>query len=168
MVLNSDRAWWIDEAKLNRLVSAYKLYMTDDQACFYTGITKDQLEYFQKLHPEFYGIKHACKQKPGISARVNIIEKLKTDSSLAQWWLTVTEKETFSPRVENTGANGRDLFDGMTEKYRKLTEDIENEYTDKKEHSAGSSTGDTDAQPGGDGHAASSTGNTPEKEKTTA
>lgn len=173
-VLNSDNGWWVEadhqgRVKLQKLVDAYCFYMTDDEATSYSGITLGQLRYFQELHPAFFSIKHAAKTQPDMHAKKTIVGKLQTDPSWAAWWLERTQKDTFSTRQEQTGANGRDLFDGMTEDYKKLTEDLENEYSDEEEeHTGGAASGDTDAEPGGDGHEATLADGTETKEKATA
>ena len=167
-VLSSSNGWWSEMVsgtrKIQALVDAYCLYMTDDEACSQAGITNAQLEYFQKLHSDFYGIKHAAKAQPDIAAKKAIVENVKTSVSTAMWWLERTQKDTFSTRTEQTGANGRDLFDGMTEKYKKLTEDMEKEYDKDKEHTNIADTGHTDAGPDGDGHEATPTEDTGEAE----
>lgn len=109
-VLNSSNAWWLDSVKLQKLIDSYKLYATDDQACFYAGITTNQLEYFQKLHPDFYGIKHACKQYPNLSAKKKVVGDIEKSTETAKWWLERTEKDTFSTRQEQTAKDGQPLF----------------------------------------------------------
>lgn len=154
-VLNSDRAWWLEKVKLGKLVDAYKFYATDDQACFYAGITTTQLQYFQELHPEFYRIKHAAKQDPSLRAKRTIVGSLEKDKDTAKWWLERTEKDNFSPRVENTGREGRDLYDGLAQDIRELGETLRNNpndgaKNDKQEHAGNENTGDPNA--GQDGH----------------
>lgn len=150
-VLNSANAWWLDATKLQMLISAYKFHATDDQACYYAGISRKQLEYFQNLHPDFYGIKHACKQDANLRARKRIVGDIDKDTANAWKWLERTEKETFSPRIEATGANGRDLIDGLTVQVRNMLleddDDDDNNNTEKHpgEHDA------TDADAGQDG-----------------
>lgn len=155
-VLNSANGWWIGEmgaVKVQKLVDAYCFYMTDDEACSYAGISKTQLEYFQKLHPDFYGIKHAAKSQPGMHAKKRIVGNIEKDTELSKWWLERTQKDTFSTRQENTGANGRDLFDGMTARFKKLQDDIDDEEDDydTEEHPSSTDAGDADPGPEGDG-----------------
>jgi hypothetical protein len=151
-VKKTANAWWKDKMKLEKLIAAYKIFATDDQACFYAGITIDQLIYFQEIHPEFYRIKHACKQMPSLKAKQTITGALGTNPALSQWWLERTEKETFSPRVENTGGNGRDLFDSLTEQVRSLGEKLRKDDRDTKEHTPVDEVGDNVAGPDGIGN----------------
>lgn len=161
-VLNSANGWWAGTEgarKLTKLVDAYKFYATDDQACYYAGITTGQLQYFQELHPNFFGIKHAAKQSPALLAKKKLIGDIEKDGDVARWFLERAEKETFSPRVENAGANGRDLFDGLSQEIRQLGEALRNEdATDSKEHPGVAPTGDAHAGPGGAGDATAPTG----------
>jgi hypothetical protein len=159
-VLNSDRGWWVKEdgrVKLQKLVDAYCFYYTDDEAISYAGISAEQLKYFQELHPEFYPIKHAAKRQPDMHAKKKIVEQAGKDVSWAAWWLSRTQKETFSTRVEATGANGRDLFDGMAQEIRKLGEELRNEPhdDDDEEHPGTPDAGHPDAGPVGTGNEAS-------------
>lgn len=152
-ILNSSRGWWVDPVKVQKLVDAYKFYATDDQACYYAGITATQLMDFQKLHPEFYRIKHLAKQDPALRAKKTVFAKVDKDVETARWLLTRLEKETFSPRVENTGPDGRDLFDGMTEEYKKLINEIRDAKraeNKNKEHAGKQPAGDVDTGQGGD------------------
>lgn len=159
-VLNTENAWWKDKDKLTKLIDAYKFYATDDQACFYAGITIDQLKYFQQLHPQLYTIKHLAKQDPGLRAKRTIVKSLETDKETAKWWTERTEKE-FNPKVEQTGT-GRDLYDGLTKEIKELGEQLRNSNYDKpsdttEEHSSGEDTGGTSTGPDGNTNDASPT-----------
>lgn len=150
-VLNSANGWWVKEdgkVKLHKLVTAYEFYYTDDQACGYAEISKEQLSYFQELHPDFYGIKHAAKQSPNQRAKKKLVGELDNNVELSKWWLERTEKDTFSPRVEATGANGRDLFDGLSQEIKQLGEELRNEHDDDDEkHPSAPDSGHPDAGP---------------------
>jgi len=161
-VLNSDaKAWWVGVEggiRLQKLVDAYCFYYTDDEAISYAGITEMQLKYFQMLHPDFYTIKHIAKRQPDMHAKKKIVEQAGKDVNWAAWWLSRTQKETFSTRVEATGANGRDLFDGMAQEIRKLGEELRNEPNDddnnNQEHVGAPDAGHTDAGQVGNGNEA--------------
>jgi hypothetical protein len=169
-VLNSANGWWAEgeghrdgNVKLQKLVDAYCFYMTDEEACSYANITKDQLEYFQKLHPDFYGIKHASKSQPDMHAKKKIVGEIQKNVEVAKWWIERTQKDTFSTRSENTGANGRDLYDGLTERFKQLTEKLSDGAEIKKEEYPNLFGADNDdAGPNGDGHEAEATAPTGE------
>jgi hypothetical protein len=136
-VLNTANAWWLDQTKLHLLVAAYKFYATDEQASYYAGISYAQLLYFQKLHPDFYEIKHAAKQDPTLRAKQTIVTGIdKLDRPTAMWWLERIEKNTFSPRQEQTGAGGKDLNPALND--QKLVADKAiADYLENKEKNNG-------------------------------
>lgn len=160
-VLNTANAWWLNEQKLHDLIAAYKFYATDDQACYYAGINLGQLKYFQSLHPDFFAIKHAAKQDPNLRAKKTIVAEVEKNPDTAKWWLERTEKESFSSRVESTGANGRDLYDGLTQEIRELGEKVIHGGDDEK-HAGESPAGDADAGSDGAGHAPEPAGDQPQ------
>lgn len=172
-VLSSANAWWDDDGvKLQLLINAYKFYATDEQACYYAGISMTQLKYFQELHPGFYPIKHACKQSPNILARKTIVDRVSKDPDLARWWLERTEKDAFSSRQENTGAGGRDLFEQASQELKSLGEKLRNieqpddDTGDNKgtaeKHPAAEQPGHADAGPDGHGDEAAPAADTPQ------
>ncbi len=176
-VLNSANAWWVKPAegnkdsgrvKLQKLVNAYKNYYTDEEAINYANISMDQLKYFQKLHPDFYTIKHGAKRRPDMTSKVTIVNQLGKDPHWAAWWLSRTQKDTFSTRIEATGANGRDLIDGLTQQVREMLEDDEEENDDDnnqdQEHAGVDDAGNSDAGQDRPGHEAVPAGAQPQGE----
>ena len=154
-VLNSANAWWLDPVKVQKLVDAYKFHATDRMACYYAGISATQLSYFQELHPDFYMIKDGCKADANLRARKRIVGDIDKDTANAWKWLERTEKETFSPRMEATGANGRDLVDGLTAQVRAMLdeeEDDEPHDNNDQKHPGSPDAGHTDAGPVGAGN----------------
>lgn len=156
-VVNTANAWWVDSQKLNKLVDAYKFYATDDQACFYAGISIGQLKYFQELHPDFLAIKHAAKQEPTLRAKRTIVKTLDSDNETAKWWAERVEKGDFSTRTENVGPGGKDIYDNLTKEIKELGEKLRNNLNDDtndttEEHASGQTGGDTNTEPQGDRH----------------
>ncbi|MBU2025404.1 MAG: hypothetical protein ABIC19_00695 [Patescibacteria group bacterium] len=96
-LINSANAWWLEREKVLRLIDAFKIDSTDDEACFYAGISIDQYKYFKKKHPEFSTIKTACKELPKFKARKTLFNDLH-DPRTAMWYLERKLKEEFSPR----------------------------------------------------------------------
>lgn len=160
-VLNSANGWWAEPVvgpiRVQKLVDAYCFYYTDEEACSYAGITKDQLKYFQEIHPDFYTIKSVAKSQPDMHAKKKLVEAAQKDENWAAWWLSRTQKETFSTRIETAGANGRDLVEGLTQHVRQMGEGLRaqlkrNDTSDQK-HIGESPAGDADAGQDGAGHA---------------
>jgi hypothetical protein len=170
-VLNSSRGWWASEdgrVKLYRLVDAFCFYYTDLEAIAYAGISLEQLKYFQELHPDFYTIKGLAKSTPDRHAKKKIVEDINHNVSTAQWWLERTQKDTFSTRQEQTGANGRDLYEGLSEDIRQMGEELRNDKNNDnpnttKKHAGEPEAGNPDAGQGGAGHEASPTEAQPER-----
>jgi len=103
-VLNSANAWWIDRAKVEALITAYKIDANNDEACFYAGITLDQLKYFRELHPEFSAIKHACRQHLGITAKAKFAKDVENNiDGAALTYLKMKRKdEGYTTRTDVT------------------------------------------------------------------
>lgn len=157
-ILNSPNAWWLDAIKLQKLVDAYKFYATDDQACYYAGINMGQLRYFQELHPDFFSIKHAAKQDPTLRAKKTVVSSLEKNPEQAHWWLERLEKDTFSTRTEQTGAGGKDLYDGLSQQIKTLTEEvIKNGSSTNEKYPDEPETRSDDAGQSGDGDEAEAT-----------
>ena len=165
-VLNSANAWWLDTTKVQKLIDAYKIDANDDEACFYAGISLRNLQYFKELHPQFLLVKHACSQNLGIIAKKNFAKNVEEnrDGASLEYLRMKRKDEGYSTRVEQTGANGRDLFDSHTKKLNDLIEELENdgpnEDTTTKKH-PGSSSGDSDAGQNGDRDDATASGDKP-------
>lgn len=124
-VLNSAKAWWLDKGKVQHLIDAYKIDANDDEACSYAGISLDQLRYFKETHPDFSLVKHACHQILGLKAKQALAKKVENEP---EWYLERRRKDEYSTRSEQTGANGRDLYDGLTQEVRNLTETLISKY----------------------------------------
>lgn len=170
-VLNTANAWWIDRAKVQRLIDAYKIDANNEEACAYSGITITQLKYFQTLHQEFYTIKDACRQLLGLQAKQALATKVKSGVS-AEWYLERRRKDEYSLRVENTGADGRDLFEQLSEKYNKLNKELLNDNNgqttnNNEEHPSDSEARNDNAKQGGDGNDATTPDSPREEIKTT-
>lgn len=154
-VLNSANAWWLERLKVQKLIDAFKIDANDDEACAYAGILPKTFAYFKELHPDFLGVKSACKQTLGLKAKAALARKVEKEP---EWYLERKRKDEYSTRSEVTGANGRELYDGLTAELRELGEalrsDTPTNATDTKKHTDVTRANDTDAGPDGSGHAA--------------
>lgn len=170
-VLNSASGWWAEKingvmvgmVKLQKIFDAYKIDANDEEACFYAGISMEQLRYFKELHPDFYQVKRACGQNLGLIAKKAFAKQVENGEGALTYLRLKRKDEGYNPRIEVTGANGRELFESMSERYKKLTEAVRhltydptsNSYKDE-EHPGASDAGVPDAGPDGDGHASAS------------
>lgn len=159
-VLNTANAWWAERTKVEHLIDAYKIDANDDEACAYAGISPRQHQYFQELHQDFCFVKSACRQVLGLKAKKALAEKIEREP---EWYLERKRKDEYSTRSEVTGANGRDLYDGLTSEIRELGETLRSEKphdhsSTTKEHAGDAATGNTDAGQDGSRHEATPAG----------
>lgn len=163
-VLATFNGWWGGDSgkvKLQKLIDAYKIDANDDEACFYAGISAEQLKYFQELHPGFYTIKHRCKQNLGLLAKKKFAVQVESGEAALTYLRLKRKDEGYNPRVEMTGANGRDLYEGLAQEIRTLGETLRGDVNDdefydenSKEHAGELDAGNTDAGAVGAGHEA--------------
>lgn len=93
---------------LSKLEEAFALGCTDTEAALYADIgTRTLVEYF-KNNPEFRRRTEELKETPILKARQTIIKALDNPNH-AEWYLSRKLKKEFSERIENTGADGKDL-----------------------------------------------------------
>lgn len=98
------------EAVVNKLEEVFAIGGSDEEACFYAGISKQTLYDYQKKHPEFIDRKEALKEKPILLARQTAVKKLTESYANAMDYLSRKRKSEFSSRTEHTGADGKDLI----------------------------------------------------------
>ena len=115
-VLNTANAWWLDPIKVELFIAACKKNATDEQACGYAGITRGQLEYFMKLHPDFLGIKALAKQFPVLLAKERIVNQIPKNTELAKWYLEKHEKATYGDSIDVT--SGGEKIEGNVIQFR--------------------------------------------------
>jgi hypothetical protein len=95
---------------IQKLEEAFALGCTDLEACLYAGISKSTLYNYQEKNPKFVERKEELKETPVLLARTTVINSLKKNPDMAMKYLERKKKDEFSLRVENTGANGKDLI----------------------------------------------------------
>lgn len=110
-VLKSANAWWMDRGKVDKLIDAFKQGHMISTACFYAGISRDQWQYFNNLHPQFSSIIEQIEAQPQYLTAMNTItEGLATDPKLAMTFMrsrhpkfkTEVKVETQAPVVQQT------------------------------------------------------------------
>lgn len=104
---------------IDKLEQVFALGGTDLEACFFAGIGKTALYNYQNEHPEFVERKEALKEKPFLKARQTIIAALDKPEH-AQWYMERKKKKEFALRIENTGAEGKDLIPLTPEQEKSL------------------------------------------------
>ena len=101
-VKNTANGWWLDRSKVQRLIDAFKIGSTDEEACLYAGININTFKYFITLHPEFSPIKQQLKQYPLLVARRTVVGALEKDPNIAMQYLTKKKKDEFGNNLDVT------------------------------------------------------------------
>jgi predicted DNA-binding protein YlxM (UPF0122 family) len=93
---------------VNKLRQAFAIDATIEEACFYSGISKqcyyDNVKKDKKLLDQL----EALRNKPVLKARQTVVNSLDNPDS-AKWYLERKRKKEFAQRGELTGADGKDL-----------------------------------------------------------
>lgn len=102
-VLSSANAWWMDSRKVEKLIDAWKLECTDEQALFYADISSGQYQYFRELHPDLSLVKQACRQNLGLYARQHFAKRvIAGDDDAVMTYLKKTHKAEFAGQLDVT------------------------------------------------------------------
>lgn len=106
-VLNSSKGWWLDSAKLGKMIDAWKLDCTDEEALFYADVSKKEYEYFRGLHPEISEVKRACKENLGLHARQHFAQRVMAGEEVAvNTYLRKKHKAEFAGQLNLADQNG--------------------------------------------------------------
>lgn len=99
-VVFTDNAWWSNRAKVENLISAFKLDCSVGEACVHAGITHDQWQYFIEKHPDFSVVRGLISELPTLRARQEVVLGLANDKEFALKYLERKKKNEFSLRTE--------------------------------------------------------------------
>lgn len=109
-VKNSANAWWMDTTKVEKLLDAYKFECIDEEACVYAGITMRQLDYFKEQHPDFRGVKQACRRVLTLKARATFGKWVETgDREATMTTLRKNHKQEFAGQLNLADPDGKPL-----------------------------------------------------------
>lgn len=101
------------ELTVKKLEEAFALDTSDEKACFYAGISRQTLNTYQNLHPEFLDRKNELKARPILKAKANLLNALngkdpkgqeidfKTVLETSKWYLERKCGDEFAVRVKN-------------------------------------------------------------------
>jgi hypothetical protein len=90
----------MDSYTVNKLEEAFALGCSDEEACFYAGISKQTLYNFQNKNDEFLDRKSLLKQRPVLKARQSVVNSLEKNPMLALKFLERVRKEEFSTQQQ--------------------------------------------------------------------
>lgn len=93
------------ELTVKKLEEAFSLGSSDEEACFYAGISKQTLYDYQKKVPSFIDRKELLKKRPVLMARRSVVEGLEEDPYLSLKFLERKRKKEFGLKqeVEHSG-----------------------------------------------------------------
>lgn len=117
---------------LLQLKQAFAIGCTDEEACAYANIGTSSFYRFIEKNPEFREESNRLKEQPILKAKQTVVKALRNPRD-AQWYLERKKKDEFSPRVEQTGKDGRDLqpvFMVATEEAKKQLEKLYQEQSE--------------------------------------
>lgn len=123
------------QSVIDKLEAAFSKAATDEQACFYAGISPDALYKYIRKNPKFGDRKECLKETLILKAKEELFQGLKGNPDLA---LRVLERkakdEGWSPRQELTGPNGKPIQTNFTyeERLKKARENINARKKQKK------------------------------------
>ena len=122
-VRKTANAWWGSQfngpLKLIEFLNAIKMDMPTLRASAYAGLTRNQIEYFLRLHPEISTILPPLRESVNIAATANIAkavmgskkEGILPSLETSKWVAERRMKAEYSIRTELTGADGKGLTD---------------------------------------------------------
>ena len=97
--MTAGRPTKMTEEVLKKLEEVFSLGGTDEEACFYAGISHQTLYNFQEKFPEFVDRKEALKQKPILKARQTVVKALE-DPSIAFKILERKRRTEFGDKLD--------------------------------------------------------------------
>lgn len=122
---NAGRKSVFTEEVVEELKKALLLGVSNTTACKLAGIEENTFYVYMKNNPNFSRKVAVWKNDMNFKALHTLQQSLKTvsytdkdgnkrvkfaDPKVAMWWAERKMKDEFSVRVENTGADGKDLF----------------------------------------------------------
>jgi hypothetical protein len=97
----------------DRFLKAASFNMNIEATCAYAGITRQTyLNYIEK-HPEFLDEIRIENHKPYQTALSTVLKAASKDPKIAMQYLERRYKAEFSTRQEVTGADGKNIIDGL-------------------------------------------------------
>lgn len=133
-----------------KLEEAAALDCTWEEMAFFAGISKSSLYNWLASVDGLKDRLHDLKQSPVLKARRTVVGAL-DQPGMALSYLERKRRSEFATRQEQTGADGRDLYDPLAKKIADLGESLRNPHADEpeQEHAGAERAGAADA--GADG-----------------
>lgn len=115
---------------LHKLESAFLRGMNNREACFLADISESLFYRVCQTSPELLERFKMLQENVKVRAKEVVAEAIdKGDKQQANWYLERKAKDEFSTRNELTGANGKDLHEGLTEEQKQKLDALLDEQT---------------------------------------
>lgn len=114
------------EETVRKLEYGFAKGLTDHECCDFADIAPSTLYAYCKENPDFTDKKELLKQRPKITAKLNIAEELENgDVDLSKWYLERKAKDEFSTKqdVALSGTVNNPMSGLTTEELKKLIAD---------------------------------------------
>lgn len=88
-----------------------------EEMAYYCDVSRQTIYNWLEEDKKLFDKVERLRERPVLKARQTIAKSLDQPQS-AQWYLTRKRKKEFAERIENTGADGKDLVGQFTEEER--------------------------------------------------
>lgn len=88
-----------------------------EEMAYYCDVSRQTIYQWLKDNPELSDKVERLRERPILKARQTIAKSLDNPQG-AQWYLTRKRKKEFAERIEQTGADGKDLIPNLTDEER--------------------------------------------------
>lgn len=91
-----------------KLEQAFAIDASVEEACSYADISRNTFYEWLKRNPEYQDRIDELRERPVLKARQTIVKSLDNPQH-AQWYISRKRKKEFAERIEQTGADGKEL-----------------------------------------------------------
>ena len=95
---------------VNKLEQCFSIDASVEEACYYCDISRQTFYEWMKADAVLSDRLERLRSKPILAARQEVVNGIKNDKDFALKYLSKKKKDEFADRVEQTGANGKDLM----------------------------------------------------------
>lgn len=93
-------AWWLNREKVLKLIQGLKMDCKPAELRLLAGISRNQYDYFMKIHPEFSAIFEDFRSNPVLRARATVYSGLNKDANIAFKYLERKAPDEFKEKTE--------------------------------------------------------------------
>lgn len=108
-IKESANAWWVDQTKVYKLITAFSFAYKVEEACLASDITVKQYKYFVSLYPEFAEARKGYVLTPNLLAQKTLVEAIPGNLKMAWWWATHKMADQYGSPSRRTKRNAKML-----------------------------------------------------------